>query len=733
MLVLPVITEKEIKNRYRGLLRSFHVAPARKELKQIRKAYQLVTEECNGKVTYTGEPVIYHITSVAKIVAGEMGLGYISVIGALLKDITTITKITENDLKKTLDFQISDIVRGLGKISDLDTQKTSYQPDHFRKLVVNLADDIRVILIKLAERMEVMRKLDARDNESHLRIASETYYLYAPLAHRLGFYNIKSEMEDISLKFLEPDIYNSIAEKIRESTLRRNRFIREFVKPLKEKFNNRGLNFEIKGRLKGIHSIWQKMKKQEVNFEEVYDIFAIRIILETREKKEKKDCWQAYSIVTDIYQPNPQRLRDWISIPKSNGYESLHTTVVGAKGRWVEVQIRTSRMNEIAEKGYAAHWRYKSGKGDSKLDSWLTRMREILDSQESTSLDFYEQIKSGLYSDEIYIFTPNGDLKQLPAGATVLDFAFEIHSDVGAACIAGNVNGKNVPIRHILKNGDRVSVLTSKNQKPKTDWLNFVITSKAKTKIKQTLNEEKLKAAEAGKEILIRRLKNWKIRYSDPVVIKLLSFYKLKLAQDLYWMIQTEKIDISEIKEILSKPGKDILPSKEITKDEPRKELPVAGSFDDFLIIEDKVKDLDYKLAKCCMPAFGDKIFGFVTISEGIKIHQINCPNAPYLYSNFGYRIVKVRWTKPAGSESFLANIRISGVDEIGMINRITDVIANYMRVNMRSISVESKEGLFEGNLKVLVAGNRILEGLVRKLEKINGVTKVSKVSEVSI
>jgi len=724
--MVPVITEKEIKNRYRGLLRSFQVTLARKELKQVRKAYQLVTEESNDRVTSAGEPLIYHVTSVAKIVAGEMGLGYMSVIGALLKDITTITKITEKDLIKNFDFQIPDIIKGLGKISDLDTKKTSYQPDHFRKLVVNLADDIRVILIKLAERLEVMRKLDAMDNESRIRISSETYYLYAPLAHRLGLYNIKSEMEDTALKYLEPDIYNSIAEKVRETTSKRNRFTREFIKPLKEKLSEQSFNYEVKSRLKSIHSIWQKMKKQGVNFEEVYDIFAIRIILETREEKEKKDCWQAYSIVTDIYQPNPQRLRDWISIPKSNGYESLHTTVVSPKGRWVEVQIRTSRMNEIAEKGYAAHWQYKGGKGNGGLDSWLTRMREILDSQESTSLDFYEQVKSGLYSDEIYIFTPNGDLKQLPAGATVLDFAFEIHSEVGAACVAGNVNGKNVPIRYVLQNGDRVTVLTAKNQKPKTDWLNFVITSKAKTKIKQTLNEEKLKAAEAGKEKLIRRLKNWKIGYSDQVVIKLLSYYKLKLAQDLYWLIQTEKIDLSEIKEVLSKPETNLLAPKEIVKDEPRKESPVVESFDDFLVIEDKVKDLDYRLAKCCMPAFGDKVFGFVTINEGIKIHRINCPNAPYLYSNFGYRIVKARWTKPAGSESFLANIRISGVDEIGMINRITDVISNYMRVNMRSISVESKEGLFEGNLKVLVDGNKILEGLVRKLEKINGVTKVS-------
>ncbi|MCK4700532.1 MAG: bifunctional (p)ppGpp synthetase/guanosine-3',5'-bis(diphosphate) 3'-pyrophosphohydrolase, partial [Bacteroidales bacterium] len=385
-------------------------------------------------------------------------------------------------------------------------------------------------------------------------------------------------------------IYNSIAEKVRETTSKRNRFTREFIRPLKDKLSEQSFNYEVKSRLKSIHSIWQKMKKQEVNFEEVYDIFAIRIILETREEKEKKDCWQAYSIVTDIYQPNPQRLRDWISIPKSNGYESLHTTVVSPKGRWVEVQIRTSRMNEIAEKGHAAHWQYKGGKGNGGLDSWLTRMSEILDSQESTSLDFYEQIKSGLYSDEIYIFTPNGDLKQLPVGATVLDFAFEIHSEVGAACVAGNVNGKNVPIRYVLQNGDRVAVLTAKNQKPKTDWLNFVITSKAKTKIKQTLNEEKLKAAEAGKEKLIRRLKNWKIGYSDQVIIKLLSNYKLKLAQDLYWLIQTEKIDLSEIKEILSKPETNLLASKEIVKDEPRKESPVVESFDDFLVIEDKVK-----------------------------------------------------------------------------------------------------------------------------------------------
>jgi GTP diphosphokinase / guanosine-3',5'-bis(diphosphate) 3'-diphosphatase len=481
-------------------------------------------------------------------------------------------------------------------------------------------------------------------------LASETYFLYAPLAHRLGFYNIKSEMEDLAVKYLEPEQYNNVDCRLKQTTASRNKLIRDFSVPLKQKLEKQGFKFIIKSRTKSIHSIMLKMKKQGVEFEEVYDLFAVRIILESNSENEKSDCWRAYSIVTDLYQPNPSRLRDWISVPKSNGYESLHTTVVGPRGKWVEVQIRSSRMDEIAEKGLAAHFKYKGIKGEGGLDSWLSKMREILESSEKEDNAFIDQVRSGLYTDEIFVFTPKGDLRQLPAGATVLDFAFDIHSDVGASCVGAKVNGKNVTLKYVLQNGDHVSILRSKNQKPKQDWLSFVITTKAKTKIKQVLNEEKTKAAADGKEMLMRRLKNWKIPYGDLVIQKLLNSYNLKTGQDLYYLIATEKIDLLDIKEVLQKEeSTGPTTAASVVFDREIKE-PVDSQYSGYLIIEDRVEGLDYKLSKCCNPVFGDSVFGFVTILDGIKIHRKNCPNALNMMTRYPYRVVAVRWARTKNS-----------------------------------------------------------------------------------
>jgi len=481
-------------------------------------------------------------------------------------------------------------------------------------------------------------------------MASETYFLYAPLAHRLGFYNIKSEMEDLAVKYLEPEQYNYVDCKLKQTTASRNKLIRDFSIPLKEKLEKQGFRFTIKSRTKSIHSIMLKMKKQGVEFEEVYDLFAVRIIIESDSENEKSDCWRAYSIVTDLYQPNPSRLRDWISIPKSNGYESLHTTVVGPRGKWVEVQIRSFRMDEIAEKGLAAHFKYKGIKGEGGLDTWLSKMREILESSEKEDNAFLDQVRSGLYTDEVFVFTPKGDLRQLPAGATVLDFAFDIHTDVGASCVGGKVNGKNVTIKYVLQNGDHVSITRSKNQRPKQDWLSFVVTTKAKTKIKQVLNEEKTKAAAEGKEILMRRLKNWKIGYGDLVISKLLNSYNLKTAQDLYYLIATEKIELLDIKEVLSREETLVTPLPASLIPEREYKEPVDSQYSEYLIIEDRVEGLDYKLSKCCNPVYGDNVFGFVTILDGIKIHRKNCPNAQNLMDRYPYRVIAARWSESRNS-----------------------------------------------------------------------------------
>ena len=645
-----IVDQKNIYKGYRALLLASKNSVVPDENKKIRRALDIAIIACADRVTITGEPKILHALSVARIIAGEMGLGVTSIIAALLHDSFNNLNLTQKELEKEFGKEIVEILNGFSRITNIDSMQSSYQAENFRKLLLSLADDVRVILIKLVERLEYMRNLDNAEEKERLPLASETYFLYAPLAHRLGFYNIKSEMEDLAVKYLEPEQYNYVDCRLKQTTNSRNKLIRDFSVPLKEKLEKQGFRFTIKSRTKSIHSIMLKMKKQGVEFDEVYDLFALRIIIESESENEKSDCWRAYSIVTDLYQPNPSRLRDWISVPKSNGYESLHTTVVGPRGKWVEVQIRSFRMDEIAEKGLAAHFRYKGIKGEGGLDSWLSKMREILESSEKNDNSFIEQVRSGLYTDEVFVFTPTGDLRQLPAGATVLDFAFEIHTAVGASCVGGKVNGKNVSIRYVLQNGDHVSIIRSKNQKPKQDWLSFVVTTKAKTKIKQVLNEEKTKAAAEGKEILMRRLKNWKIVYGDTLIQKLINFYSLKTAQDLYYLIAAEKIELLQIKDVLLKeepveenPSLASLPEKEIKEQ-------VDSQISDYLIIEDRVEGLDYKLSKCCNPVFGVSVFGFVTILEGIKIHRKNCPNAHYMITRFPYRIVGVIWTKSKNS-----------------------------------------------------------------------------------
>ncbi len=716
----------KIESGYRSLLKAAENTVAIEDNVKIKKALDLAKEACKDKFTITGEPEILHALSVARIIAGEMGLGLTSIITSLLHDSYNNLKLSAKELENEFGKKVVEILNGFSRISGIDFMNSSYQAENFRKLLLSLADDVRVILIKLVERLEYMRNLDNAPENDRLPLSSETYFLYAPLAHRLGFYNIKSEMEDLSVKYLEPEQYNAVDCRLKQTTASRNKLIRDFSIPLKEKLDKHGFKYSIKSRTKSIHSIMLKMKKQGVTFDEVYDLFAIRIIIDSDVENEKSDCWRAYSIVTDLYQPNTSRMRDWISVPKSNGYESLHTTVIGPRGKWVEVQIRSQRMDEIAEKGLAAHFKYKGIKGEGGLDTWLSKMREILESSEKEENAFIDQVRSGLYADEVFVFTPKGDLRQLPAGATVLDFAFDIHTAVGSSCVGAKVNGKNVTIRYILQNGDHVSVIRSKNQKPKQDWLSFVVTTKAKAKIRQVLNEEKTRAAAEGKEILMRRLKNWKIPYGDVVIQKLLTSYNLKSAQDLYYLIAIEKLELLDIKD-------NLLREETVVTEQPASPLPdkllkeqVESQFSDYLVIEDKVEGLDYKMSKCCNPVFGDSIFGFVTISEGIKIHRTGCPNAHNMMERYPYRVVVARWRKSQNIPSFIASIKITGVEDVGMVNKIADVITEQKAV-IRSFNYNMEDGMFEGILNIMVGNNNVLQGVIRRIQSIRGILKASR------
>jgi GTP pyrophosphokinase len=610
---------------------------------------------------------------------------------------------------------------------------TSQQAENFRKMLFTLSEDVRVILIKLADRLHNMRTLESMPRNKQLKISSETIYLYAPLAHRLGLNAIKSELEDLYLRFTDRNVYNTIAAKIDATKAARAKFIKSFMQPINEELEKQNIQCEIKGRPKSIYSIWSKMKRQNIPFEEVYDLFAIRIIIDAPQEQEKSLCWQVYSIVTDFYTPNPDRLRDWISTPKSNGYESLHTTVMAKNGQWVEVQIRTARMDDIAEKGYAAHWKYKesSSVSESNLEKWLARVRDTLEHNDHTALDFVDDFRGNLFTEEVFAFTPKGELKTLPAGATALDFAYEIHSQIGSRCIGAKINNKLVPINHVLKNGDQVEILTSSKQKANEDWLRFVVSSKAKSHIKESLKEEKKKAAIDGKEIIARKLKQQKLEPTQDLLEQMREYFNAKTHLDLYYKIGKGIISTADIKRFTEfKPASPLRTKPNVAVNDAKtleKELTqLKNRYEDMLLIGEDMDVVDYKLAKCCTPIPGDEVFGFVTVNEGIKIHRTNCPNAAELLANHGHRVVKAKWTSQH-EVAFLTGLKIKGTDRVGLIQDVSKVISDELKVNMRSMSIFTDNGIFEGEIMLYVHDTRHLEQLIGKLEHVEGVVKVSR------
>jgi len=732
---MPDIKEKlsfrerrQIYLRYKKLLQLSQSFLKEEDNQIIRQALDEAISHYQNEQLPSGEPFVLHLLDVARIVVEEIGMATKSVLASLLYDLVRRNKMSLNELDKKYGRKVREIVEGLLKIFDVKENESNYQPENFRKLLLTLSDDIRVILIRLAILLDEMRRMNYMPSEYQVKTSMQTFTLYAPLAHRLGLYSMKSELEDLSMKYTESEAYRNIIKKLQNTTARRNRFIKKFSEPISKELDKQGFSYEIKGRTKSVHSIWRKMKEQNVPFEQVYDIFAIRIILDSPPDTEKSDCWRVYSIVSDFYRPNPERLRDWISNPKSNGYESLHTTVIGPEGKWVEVQIRSRRMDEIAEKGYAAHWKYKGIKGDQAFDNWMGKIRDILEASDVTASEIVDSFRLNLLSKEIFVFTPKGELIKLPEGASVLDFAFEIHSDLGAKCVGGVVNNKNVPMKQPLRNGDSVEILTSKKQKPKSDWLQIVVTTKAKSKIRQALKEELRKEAEHGKELIKRRFKNWKIPFTQDNLNKLLKYYNIKEATKFFAAVEKGKIDVTELKDVLTdKAEEERKPEKEQPAEAPAATLaPEEGAATkDYIVIGDNLQGLDYKLAKCCNPIYGDEIIGFITKTEGIKIHRASCANARQLISKYNYRVVAAHWKKTREKTSFQARIRISGIDEIGMVNRISDIISNNMKVKMRSISIDSDNGLFEGYINLYVGSTKNLEALISKLKKEKGILKV--------
>ncbi|WP_017731407.1 RelA/SpoT family protein [Nafulsella turpanensis] len=722
--------KKEIIRRYRKLLR--HAKPFLKDgdAKLIKKAFNTSNEAHQEMRRKSGEPYIYHPLAVAQICVDEIGLGTTSIVAALLHDVVEDTDVELEDIEREFGPKVARIIDGLTKISGVFEHGSSQQAENFRKMLLTLSEDVRVILIKLADRLHNMRTLGSVQQHKQLKIASETMYLYAPLAHRLGLYSMKSELEDLYLKFTEPQIYRSIARSISATKAARGKFIRNFIRPIEEELKSLDLDFIIKGRPKSIYSIWNKMKKQNIPFEEVYDLFAIRIILDADIEQEKAACWQVYSVVTDYYKPNPDRLRDWISTPKANGYESLHTTVMSSTGQWVEVQIRSRRMDEIAEKGYAAHWKYKEHKAGSKeggLEMWIARVREMLESSEAPAIEFVDDFRSNLFNDEVFAFTPKGDLMPMPNGSTALDFAFEIHTEIGAHCLGAKVNQRLVPLSYVLKNGDQVEILTSEKQKPSEDWLRFVVSSKARSKIKECLREEKKNAAAEGKEIVERKLKQMKLPMNQETVNQLRAFFETKTPLDFFYKVGKGVIDpkdIKRFKEFKQTARQTYKPEISDAKSFEREIAKAKNQEQDYLLIGEDMNVVDYKLAKCCNPIPGDDVFGFVTVNEGIKIHRNSCPNAVELLSNYGYRVVKAKWTSQQ-EIAFLAGLRVDGTDRVGLINDITKIISDELHVNMQSISIETEGGIFEGIIKLYVNDTRHLEMLIKKMEKVKGIVKV--------
>jgi GTP pyrophosphokinase len=721
---------KEILNRYRGLLRDCRESISKEDKKLIRKAFNLSVDAHKDMRRKSGEPYIYHPIDVARIAVKDIGLGTTSIVCALLHDVVEDTDYTLEDIERLFGSKVARIINGLTKISDVYDQNVSMQAENFRKMLLTLSDDVRVILIKLADRLHNMRTLDSMPKHKQLKIASETLYLYAPLAHRLGLYVIKTELEDLGLKFTKSEVYKAISEKLDETKKGRHRYISKFIVPIKDELDKQSIKINIKGRPKSIFSIRNKMLKQGVEFEEVFDKFAIRIIVDSSPEKEKSDCWRIYSIVTDFYKPNPDRLRDWISTPKSNGYEALHTTVMGPNGKWVEVQIRTARMDEIAEKGYAAHWKYKqAGVKESNLDNWINKIRELLENPDGNAIDFVDNFKMNLFTEEIFIFTPAGDLKTLPFESTALDFAYEIHTQVGSRCLGSKVNGKLVPLSHKLKSGDQVEIITSSKQKPKEDWLNFVKTSRAKSKIKNALKEEKKIIGGDGKEILIRKLRHLKITFNKEIEDDLSKFFNLD-SLELYYQFGTGMLSNKEIRDFVALKNRgwfSIIKKKITRKGSNHKIDSSVTSYDKGIILFGSDRQaLDYNFAKCCSCIAGDPIFGFTTISQGIKIHNANCPNSIQLRSRYSYRILEAVW-KSKDVFNFTSKIKIRGIDQIGLINKVSRLISDQLNVNIESINISSNAGMFQGEISINVLNISHLENLIKELENIEGIETVER------
>lgn len=741
-LIDPFITEGigdiRIDKAYKQLLEDCigHLHMQEQDLERVDLAFRIACEAHKDMKRRSGEPYILHPIAVARIVANEIGMDATSVICALMHDVVEDTEITLEDVERDFDKTIAMIIDGLTKISKSFSGKESSwmhkQAESVKKILLTMGDDIRVIMIKLADRLHNMRTMDAMPTHKQLQISSETMFIYAPIAHRLGLYRIKSELEDLCMKYTQRKMYKEIAHKLTATKGKREKYIQEFIDPIKKRLEEHGLKCRVFGRSKHIYSIWNKVKNKGVPFEEIYDLFAIRIVIDVPEHMERSKCWEAYSVVTHLYKPNVDRLRDWVSHPKMNGYESLHTTVMGPEGKWVEVQIRSKRMDEIAEKGVAAHWKYKEkgGQVDGKFDNWLSTIRDFLKDKQENALDFVNEFRHNLYENEIYVFTPKGEVRTYPVGATVLDFAFDIHTDIGCQCIGAKIDGKLQPISYELKRGDQIEILTSKKQKPNEDWLNHAHTSRSRTKIKSELKNEKRRVAGNGKEMLDRKLRAFKINGSRSLVEELARYFKFSDTLDFLYNVAIKKFDLNELKS-LSFSGDKILMPKEQKKPERIEEQEVGTNMDDNLelsIFEGFADKVDYSISQCCNPVAGDDVFGFISIGRGIRIHRRDCPNAHEMMSRYPYRAVNVKWAKHSKEMLFLARLIINGIDDVGLVNRLTNIISADLKLNMRSISLDAKDGIFKGDIRIYVKDVKHLNLAIKKIKQMDGVFSVERV-----
>lgn len=724
--------KKELARQYKKLLRISYQTLSKEDKVMIRKAFEVAVDAHKNQRRKSGEAYIFHPLAVAQIVASEIGLDATSIASALLHDVVEDTEVTLADIEQMFGETVARIVDGLTKISSLKKDRdVSLQAENFRKMLLTINDDPRVIIIKIADRLHNMQTMDAMRPDKQAKIASETLYIYAPLAHRMGLYNIKTELEDLSLKYTEPDVYNDINDKIAESKADQDQYIKDFKKVIQDSLDSEGLTYEIKGRPKSIYSIRRKILAQGVTFEEVYDKFAVRIIYKSDKANEKFIAWKIYSIVTDHFRPNPTRLRDWISSPKTTGYEALHITVMGLKGRWVEVQIRSDRMNEIAEKGYAAHFKYKHGNdGDSSLDAWINRLQEALENPDQSAVDFVENFKLNLYNKEIFVFTPQGELKSLPKGATPLDFAFSVHTEVGLHTRGARVNGKLVPLSHELKSGDQVEIITSDSAHPTNNWLDYATTARARAKIKSSLKDDKKELADEGKITLARKLKSQKIQLNEKTVNELVAFFKLGTSLDLFYRVGNGTIDNKMIKDFAAQRSNALMtfikskirkPNNppDVDKDE------ITNTYDSLVFGPDEQK-LDYSFAKCCNPIPGDSVFGFTTINDGIKVHKNNCPNAISMRSNYAYRVIKAKWVDSTDT-GYQTDINLTGIDNLGLVNTVTAEISNHLNVDIKGINFTTQGGIFKGRITVVVQNNGLLKTLIENLKKIDGIDKVTR------